>query len=118
MKLTLPIVVVLYSLAGGLAAHAQASISCVPLYEARQQNKSLEPEFRTAIVNTVRRLAQERKLLWQRPLGVGCVDLACMADEEIVTQVIAECAGNPFQTLESAATSLTPRFEHHGSGLY
>jgi hypothetical protein len=101
-------------------AHAQAVLSCVPLFEARQLNKSIKPEIRTAIVDTVRQYARERKLLWQirTPVALPCMDLACVGDEEIVNQVVLQCAGNPFQKLESAALSVAPPREKHSGGIY
>jgi hypothetical protein len=114
------IAIVLCWMAGGLPAHAQAVLSCVPLFEARQLNKSIKPEIRTAIVDTVRQYARERKLLWQRraPVELPCMDLACVDDEEIVNQVVLQCAGNPFQKLESAALSIAPPREKHSGGIY
>jgi hypothetical protein len=116
MKWALLVAILLSSLAD---AHAQTTISCVPLYEARQQNKSLKLEIRSAIVDSVRRLAQERKLLRQELFSkLGCTDLTCVADEEIVAWVVLQCAVNPFQTLESAEMSIAPVRPQRFGGIF
>jgi hypothetical protein len=64
-------------------------------------------------------LAQERKLLRQELFSkLGCTDLTCVADEEIVAWVVLQCAVNPFQTLESAEMSIAPVRPQRFGGIY
>jgi hypothetical protein len=113
MRWPLPIAIVFCSLTGGVTADSQTRFTCTPVFEARQLNKPLEPTLRAAIVDIVRKYAREQRLFWQKlaPPELGCMDLTCLSDEEIVTQVVLSCSANPFQKLESAAINVSPQDE-------
>ncbi len=98
----------------GQAANGQALVSCRQLLEAGKQNRPIKPEYKAAIVDTVRQHARERQKMepW-----LPCQDLACLSDDEVVKRVLSMCSYDPLQGLDAAEARVAAP-HNSASGLY
>jgi hypothetical protein len=83
-------------------AQAGAAFSCDPMFEARAQSGSLDPELKDWIVDTARRFYQDRSRDFPASMRAACAQLGCVSDADIVSKVAKQCTRAPAQTLELA----------------
>jgi len=90
------------ALALGRPAQAGAPFSCDPLFEARAQSGTLDPETKGWIVDTARRFYEERSRGLPANLRAACAGLGCVSEADILAKVARQCTRDPAQTLELA----------------
>jgi hypothetical protein len=83
-------------------AAAGGAFSCDAQFEARAASNDLDPELKGWIVDTARRLYQERSQVFPPERRAACAGLACVSEDDIVAKVARQCTRLPSQTLELA----------------